>query len=62
MKDSKWFIELMYLETEMRVREYKDTTIELYIKLVEEFLDFADKNVYDLEAKDIESYLEILRR
>ena len=41
----KWFLELMMLESELRVREYSKRTIELYKKTTEEFLTFINKSI-----------------
>ena len=53
----KWFLDLMVLETELRIREYSDKTIRIYKALVEDFLDYVDKNAYEIESQDVESYL-----
>lgn len=58
ISDSRWFIDLMILETEMKVRGHKESTIELYQMIVEEFLDFVDKNSYEIEREDVEEYLD----
>lgn len=54
----KWFLELMMLESELRVREYSKRTIEMYKKTTEEFLDFVDKSPENIEKEDVEKYLK----
>ncbi len=53
----KWFLDLMVLETELRVREYSNETIKIYKALVEDFLDYVNKNALEIEGKDVEDYL-----
>ncbi len=54
----KWFLELMMLESELRVREYSKRTIELYKKTTEEFLTFINKSPECIEKQDVLEYLE----
>ncbi len=58
MRESKYFIDLLSLKSEMQYRGYSLSTQNTYSKTVEEFLEFVDKDTIDIKREDVIRYLD----
>lgn len=58
LRNSKYFIDLITLKSEMAFREYSKSTQKTYIRIVEDFLNFTDKEAIYIRKEDIERYLD----
>lgn len=56
--DSRYFIDLLSLKSELLFRDYSPKTQEYYIKVVEEFLEATNKEIEDIGILEIERYLD----
>jgi len=56
--DSRYFIDLLSLKSELLFRDYSKKTQDYYLKVVEEFLEATDKEIIDIGIMDIERYLD----
>lgn len=59
MTFNRFYIDLLSLKTEMQFRGYSESTQETYVKTVENFLDYANKEVIDIKREDVISYLDM---
>lgn len=58
MINSKYFIDLITLKSEMAFREYSNSTQRTYTRIVEDFLEFTDKEAVHIRKEDIIRYLD----
>lgn len=56
--NSKYFIDLISLKTEMRYRGYSLKTENTYLKIVEDFLVATDKEAIEIKREDVIRYLD----
>lgn len=56
--NSKYFIDLVTLKSEMAFREYSNSTQRTYTRIVENFLEFTDKEAIHIRKEDIIRYLD----
>ena len=59
MTFNRFYIDLLSLKTEMQFRGYSQSTQETYVKTVENFLDYTNKEVIDIKREDVISYLDM---
>lgn len=58
VRNSKYFIDLITLKSEMTFREYSRSTQRTYTRIVEDFLEFTDKEAIYIRKEDVIRYLD----
>ncbi|MHD0318588.1 tyrosine-type recombinase/integrase [Fusobacterium sp. THCT1E2] len=55
---SKFYIDLLSLKTEMEFRRYSISTQRTYYRIVEDFLNYIGKDAIDIKREDVIRYLD----
>lgn len=58
MRDSKYFIDLVSLQSEMAFRNYSEATQRTYKRIVKDFLLVTDKETINIQKEDVVRYLD----
>lgn len=58
MRNSKYYIDLITLKSEMAFREYSKSTQGTYTRIVEDFLEFTNKETIYIRKEDVIRYLD----
>ncbi|CAL7899051.1 phage integrase N-terminal SAM-like domain-containing protein [Fusobacterium necrophorum] len=53
-----WEIDLMMLRSELLFREYAASTVEIYMKVAKDFLEYTKKDILELTKEDVIRYLD----
>ena len=56
--ESRYYLDLLTLKTEMQFKNYSNSTQTTYYKTVKDFLEVTDKEIIDVTREDIIKYLD----